>query len=50
MIMKAVVAEKPGDESVLKLAEVSDPMLRDEDILMQPIISDSFIRQAEEFA
>src|SRR3984957_12088611 len=32
--MKAVVAEKPGDESVLKLAEVSDPMLRDEDILI----------------
>jgi putative PIG3 family NAD(P)H quinone oxidoreductase len=34
MIMKAVVAEKPGDESVLKLAEVPDPILRDEDIMI----------------
>src|ERR1700693_6462775 len=34
MIMKAVITEKPGDESVLKLAEVPDPILRDEDILI----------------
>ena len=32
--MKAVIAEKPGDESVLKLAEVPDPVLRDEDIMI----------------
>ena len=32
--MKAVIAEKPGDESVLKLADVSDPVLRDEDIIV----------------
>src|SRR3984893_6340144 len=32
--MKAVVAEKPGDESVLKLAEVPDPVVRDEDLMI----------------
>ena len=32
--MKAIIAEKPGDESVLKLAEVPDPVVRDEDILI----------------
>ena len=32
--MKAVIAEKPGDESVLKLAEVPDPVLRDEDLMI----------------
>src|SRR5579872_1346231 len=32
--MKAVICEKPGDESVLKLAEIPDPVLRDEDILI----------------
>src|SRR6202048_2966450 len=32
--MKAVIAEKPGDESVLRLADVPDPVLRDEDIMI----------------
>src|SRR5271155_5351435 len=32
--MKAVIAEKPGDETVLKLAEVPDPILRDEDLII----------------
>src|ERR1700733_14910242 len=34
ILMKAVIAEKPGDESVLKLAEVRDPVLRDEDLMI----------------
>jgi putative PIG3 family NAD(P)H quinone oxidoreductase len=32
--MKAIIAEKPGDESVLKLADVPDPVVRDEDLLI----------------
>lgn len=33
--MKAVIAEKPGDESVLKLAEVPDPQPGPEEILIR---------------
>src|ERR1700736_7089477 len=33
--MKAVIAEKPGDESVLKLAEVPDPILKPEGIMLR---------------
>jgi tumor protein p53-inducible protein 3 len=33
--MKAVIAEKPGDESVLKLAEVPDPVLKPEEIMLR---------------
>jgi putative PIG3 family NAD(P)H quinone oxidoreductase len=34
MSMKVVIAEKPGDESVLKLAEVPDPVLKPEEIMI----------------
>jgi len=34
MTMKAVIAETPGDESLLKLTEVPDPVLRDEDLML----------------
>lgn len=33
--MKAVIAEKPGDENVLHLAEAPDPVLRPEDLLIR---------------
>ncbi|HUA34576.1 MAG TPA: NAD(P)H-quinone oxidoreductase [Candidatus Binataceae bacterium] len=33
--MKAVVAEKPGDESVLKLREVADPVPKPDEILIR---------------
>lgn len=33
--MKAVIAEKPGDESVLKLADVPEPSLKPEEILIR---------------
>jgi tumor protein p53-inducible protein 3 len=33
--MKAVIAEKPGDESVLKLADVAEPSLKPEEILIR---------------
>ena len=33
--MKAVIAEKPGDESVLKLADVPDPILKPEQIMIR---------------
>ncbi len=33
--MKAVIAEKPGDENVLHLAEATDPVLRPEDLLIR---------------
>jgi len=33
--MKAVIAEKPGDESVLKLTEVADPTLKPEEIMLR---------------
>jgi|SRR5208282_1332323 len=32
--MKAVTIEKPGDESVLKLGEVADPVARDDELLI----------------
>jgi putative PIG3 family NAD(P)H quinone oxidoreductase len=33
--MKAVIAEKPGDESVLKLADVREPALKPEEIMIR---------------
>ena len=33
--MKAVVIEKPGDESVLKLGEAADPVPKDEELLIR---------------
>ncbi|MGO9603920.1 MAG: NAD(P)H-quinone oxidoreductase [Candidatus Binataceae bacterium] len=33
--MKAVIIEKPGDENVLKLAEVADPVPRDDELLIR---------------
>ncbi len=33
--MKAVVIEKPGDESVLKLGEIADPAPRDDELLIR---------------
>src|SRR6516225_1733950 len=33
--MKAVIIEKPGDESVLKLGEVADPVPKDDELLIR---------------
>ncbi len=33
--MKAVIIEKPGDESVLKIGEVADPVPKDDEILIR---------------
>ncbi|HTR61726.1 MAG TPA: NAD(P)H-quinone oxidoreductase [Candidatus Binataceae bacterium] len=33
--MKAVIIEKPGDESVLKLGEVADPIPKDDELLIR---------------
>jgi tumor protein p53-inducible protein 3 len=33
--MKAIIVEKPGDESVLKLAEVPDPTIKPDEILIR---------------
>ena len=33
--MKAVVVEKPGDESVLKISEAPDPVCGDDDLLIR---------------
>ncbi|HYA35551.1 MAG TPA: alcohol dehydrogenase catalytic domain-containing protein, partial [Candidatus Binataceae bacterium] len=33
--MKAVIAERPGDESVLKIADVPDPVIKPEEILIR---------------
>src|SRR6266576_1089654 len=33
--MKAVIVEKPGDESVLKIAEVPDPKIKPDEILIR---------------
>ncbi len=33
--MKAVIAEKPGDEDVLKLREVADPVIKPDEILIR---------------
>jgi putative PIG3 family NAD(P)H quinone oxidoreductase len=33
--MKAVIAEKPGDENVLKLREVADPVINSDEILIR---------------
>ncbi|MDO8433535.1 MAG: NAD(P)H-quinone oxidoreductase [Candidatus Binatus sp.] len=33
--MKAVIAEKPGDENVLKLAEVAEPALKPDEIMIR---------------
>ncbi len=33
--MKAVVIEKPGDESVLRLGEVADPIAKDDELLIR---------------
>src|SRR5438309_11529913 len=33
--MKAVITEKPGDESVLKIADVPDPILKPDQIMIR---------------
>ncbi len=33
--MKAVIVEKPGDENVLKLGEIPDPVLKDDELLIR---------------
>ena len=33
--MKAVIVEKPGDESVLKIAEVPDPAIKPDELLIR---------------
>ena len=33
--MKAIITEKPGDESVLRLAEVADPVPKDDELLIR---------------
>src|SRR5216683_2676734 len=33
--MKAVIAEKPGDESVLKLAEIAEPQPKPDELLIR---------------
>src|ERR1700678_2819220 len=43
--MKAVVVEKPGDESVLKLGEVPEPAIRPDEILIR--VRDAGINRAD---